>query len=161
MALTIRPVEKRDLEVLCTMIYELAEYEKLKDKCKITVADLERSLFTPAEGSPKAFLFEFENKAVGYIITFFNYSTFQGKKGLYLEDLYVRPEYRRNGFGKKALAFLADYALKSGCTRFEWSVLNWNTPAIDFYKSLGAEPMSEWTVFRLAGENLKSLAQKN
>lgn len=157
----IRPVEKKDLEVLCTMIYELADYEKLKDKCKITVADLERSLFTPAEASPKAFLCEDEGKAVGYIITFFNYSTFQGKKGLYLEDLYIRPEYRRNGFGKQALIFLADFAVKNACCRFEWSVLDWNTPAIDFYKSLGAEPMSEWTVFRLSGDKLNSLAHKN
>ncbi len=93
-------------------------------------------------------------------MTFFNFSSFLGKKGLYLEDLYIRPEFRRHGFGKQALAFLADFAVKNECVRFEWSVLDWNTPAIDFYKSLGAEPMTEWTVFRLSGEKLQSLAHR-
>lgn len=157
----IRLVEKNDLEVLCQMIYELAEYEKIAHRCRVTVRELETSFFTPDEGSPRAYLFEDGINVVGYMITFYNYSTFHGRKGLYLEDLYVRPEFRGKGFGKKGLTYLADLAVREGCTRLEWSVLNWNTPAIDFYKSLNAEPQSEWTVFRLMGPTLLSVAELN
>jgi len=153
----IRAVKKSDLKEVCAMIFELAEYEKLRDKCKITVEDLDRALFTDKEGSPQGFVCEFQNQIVGYMITFFNFSTFHGRKGLYLEDLYIRPMFRRNGLGRKAFMFLADYAVKNNCIRLEWSVLDWNTPAIDFYKSLGAQAMSDWTTFRLSGDALSAL----
>lgn len=161
MSLAIRPIEKKDIQTLCQMTYELAEYEKSRNKCTVTLEDLERAFFTSQEGSPKAFVCEHEGNAVGYIITYFNFSSYLGKKGLYLEDLYIRPQYRRSGFGKMALSFLADFALKNGCCRVEWSVLKWNTPALEFYKSSGAEPMSDRTAFRLSGDNLKTLAEEN
>lgn len=136
-------------------IEELAEYEKMSDQVVANEEMLHDSLF----GNPKScevIIGYYQDEPVGFALFFHNYSTFLARPGLYLEDLYVRPNMRGRGFGKSLLQYLALIANKRGCGRMEWAVLNWNKPAIDFYQSLGAKPMDEWTVYRLAGDALKA-----
>lgn len=157
MSLTIREATQADAEVILGFITELAIYEKAEHEVLASVADIERSLFD--QGSPaQALICLLDEQPIGFAVYFFNYSTWQGRKGLYLEDLFVSLEHRGVGAGKYLLRHLAKIACDSGCGRFEWSVLDWNEPAIEFYKSIGAAPQDEWVRYRMEGETLKSFA---
>lgn len=157
MPLTIRPATPDDAELILRFITDLAIYEKAEHEVKTDAAGIRDSLF--AEGSTThGLICENDGQPIGYAVYFFNYSTWLGKHGLYLEDLYVSPEARGLGAGKALLRHLAQLAVERGCGRFEWSVLDWNTPAIDFYESFGARPQSEWTTYRLAGQALLDFA---
>lgn len=136
-----------------TFIEELAEYEKMSDQVVATEEMLYESLFGEHRDC-EVIIGYFNDIPVGFALFFHNFSTFLGRPGLYLEDLYIRPNMRGRGFGKALLHYLATLANKRGCGRMEWAVLNWNKPAIEFYKSLGAIPMDEWTVYRLSGKSL-------
>jgi len=155
--LTITPATKDDVPVIHDFVIKIATYEKLAHQVEATVEDFREALFGE---TPRAetVLARWDGEPVGFALFFHNFSTFTGKAGLYLEDLFVDPEYRGRGIGKALLVHLAGIAKKRNCPRFEWTVLNWNTPAIDFYKSLGAVPMDEWTVYRLTGDALDSAA---
>jgi GNAT superfamily N-acetyltransferase len=154
----IRSATKNDLPVILELITELAEYERAPDQVIATVKDLEAALFIK---DPKVFccLVESEGEIAGLALWFLNFSTWQGKHGIYLEDLFIRPEFRGQGFGKALLQYLAGICLQEGYPRFQWWVLDWNDPAIEFYKSLGAEAMDEWTVYRVSEDALKNLGQ--
>ncbi|MDM9650038.1 GNAT family N-acetyltransferase [Pseudomonas wenzhouensis] len=157
MSLTIRPATADDAELILRFITELAIYEKAEHEVKTDAAGIRDSLF--AEGSTAhGLICENDGQPIGYAVYFFNYSTWLGKHGLYLEDLYVSPDARGLGAGKALLRHLAQLAVARGCGRFEWSVLDWNTPAIDFYESFGARPQSEWTTYRLTGQALLDFA---
>lgn len=156
---TIRWAESDDVTLIFSFIRELAEYEKLLHEAVATEESLRDTLFGERKYA-EVFLGIYGGKPAGFALFFHNYSTFLGKPGIYLEDLYVKPQMRGRGFGKRMLAFLAGIALERGCGRLEWSVLNWNEQAIAFYRALGAVPMNDWTVHRVAGENLNALAQK-
>jgi GNAT superfamily N-acetyltransferase len=153
-SLIIRDANRAEVPLVSDMIKELAVYEKLLDIAVFTIEDLDHALYGP---KPYAFviLAFYEDKPAGFALYFFNYSTFVGKPGLYLEDLFVRPEYRGYGIGKALLRTLGDIALQNDCGRMEWSVLDWNQPAIDFYLRLGARPMDEWTTFRMDRQTLE------
>ncbi|MDG9759162.1 GNAT family N-acetyltransferase [Pseudomonas sediminis] len=160
MSLHIRPATPDDAELILRFITDLAIYEKAEHEVKTDAAGIRDSLF--AEGSTAhGLICENDGQPIGYAVYFFNYSTWLGKHGLYLEDLYVSPEARGLGAGKALLRHLAQLAVARGCGRFEWSVLDWNTPAIDFYESFGARPQSEWTTYRLAGQALLDFAADN
>lgn len=160
MPLTIRPAVRDDAALISRFITELAIYERAEHEVKTDVAGIESSLF--AEGATAAALIcERNGQPIGYAVYFFNYSTWLGRNGLYLEDLYVTPEARGTGAGKALLRHLARMAVSRGCGRFEWSVLDWNEPAIRFYESLGARPQDEWTTYRLTGTALQALAEQN
>ena len=154
--LRIRAATKADSELVFSFIRDLAEYEKLLDDVVATPADIERALFG---ANPRVFcdIAEWDGQPAGFALWFYNFSTFRGRHGIYLEDLFVRPAFRGKGLGKALLQHLAQRAVAEGCARVEWSVLDWNEPSIKFYESLGAIPMEEWTVFRLTGEALKKL----
>jgi GNAT superfamily N-acetyltransferase len=139
-------------------IRDLAEYEKLLDDVIATPDDVARALFAP---HPRVFcdLAEWDGAPAGFALWFYNFSTFRGRHGIYLEDLFVKPAFRGKGIGKALLAHLAKRAVAEGCARVEWWVLDWNEPSIKFYESLGAIAMEEWTVFRLTGDALKRLAR--
>src|SRR5262249_6609571 len=137
-------------------VRELAVYEKLEPCARATPEDFRRHLFGPRLVA-EAVLAEVEGQPVGFALWFATFSTFRGQPGLYLEDLFVRPEFRGRGIGKALLASVARLALERGCGRLEWSVLNWNEPAIGFYRALSARPMDEWTVYRLDDEPLRRL----
>ncbi|SDA47363.1 L-amino acid N-acyltransferase YncA [Pseudomonas sp. NFPP33] len=157
MAINIRPATPDDAELILRFITDLAIYEKAEHEVKTDAAGIRDSLF--AEGSTAhGLICENDGQPIGYAVYFFNYSTWLGKHGLYLEDLYVSPEARGLGAGKALLRHLAQLAVARGCGRFEWSVLDWNTPAIDFYESFGARPQSEWTTYRLTGQTLLDFA---
>ena len=160
MSLTIREATRADVPLILTFIRELAEYEKLLHEVEATEADLAETLFGP---TPRAevMIAESEGSAAGFALFFHNYSTFAGRPGIYLEDLYVRPAARGKGVGRALLAHLADLALARGCARLEWAVLDWNRPAIGFYESLGAKAMDEWTVYRLSGETLRRASARS
>jgi GNAT superfamily N-acetyltransferase len=156
--LTIRDATPDDLATIDRMIHGLAEYERLADECYSTEEKLRRTLF----GQPRyaeCVIARLGNEPVGFALFFHNYSTFEARPGLYLEDLFVLPEHRGHGVGRALLRHLAQIAVARDCARFEWAVLDWNEPAIGFYKSLGARPMSDWTVMRVAGEALAALAR--
>lgn len=153
----IRPATPDDVPIIATLIRELAEYEKLAHEVVLREEDLREHLFG-ARRYIEVVLAEQDGAVVGMALFFHNYSTFLCKPGLYLEDLFVRPEYRGKGHGKALLSHLARLAVERGCGRFEWAVLDWNTPAIEFYKSFGAVPQHDWTVFRVTGDALKKLA---
>jgi GNAT superfamily N-acetyltransferase len=155
----IRSATPADIPLILQLIGELAEYEKLAHEARARAEDLETHLFGPRPRA-EAVIAEVDGAPAGFALFFHNFSTFHGKPGLYLEDLYVRPPFRGQGVGKRLLAHLAALALERGCARFEWSVLDWNTPAIDFYRGLGARPMDEWIVHRLDGEALRALAAR-
>lgn len=154
----IRPATPADVHVIAKLIRDLAEYEKLAHACVLQETDLHRHLFGERKYA-EVLLAEDEGKVVGFALFFHNYSTFRAKPGIYLEDLFVEPAARGKGFGKALLRELARLAVERDCSRVEWSVLNWNTPSIEFYKSLGADPMNEWTVYRLTDDALRKLAQ--
>ena len=158
-SLNIRIAEEKDISLIFNFIKDLAEYEKLSDTVIANEETIFNSIFV--KKSAEVVIAEYDGTPVGFAVFFHNFSTFIGKPGLYLEDLFVKPEFRGKGFGKALLVYLAKLAVERDCGRFEWSVLNWNTPAIEFYKSLGAKPMDEWTVFRLSGLELNKLADND
>ncbi|MEO8433922.1 MAG: GNAT family N-acetyltransferase [Pyrinomonadaceae bacterium] len=147
-----------DVPLILEFVRDLAEYEKLADSVAATEDRLRETLFGP-NPSAHALLAYDKDDPVGFAIYFFNYSTFVGRPGLYLEDLFVRPEARGKGFGRALLQHLARIAVERNCGRMEWAVLNWNEPALGFYQSLGANPMADWIVFRLSGKALEDLAR--
>ncbi len=153
----IRPAGLEDTEEILALIYELAGYEKAPNEAKATADQIRQSFFCE---NPKVFceIVEEDGKIAGFAIWFLNYSTWQGMHGIYLEDLFIRPEYRKRGYGKDLLKHLAGICKERGYGRFQWWVLDWNTPAIDFYTSLGAKAMDEWTVYRVSGKELSDLA---
>ena len=153
----IRPASEADVPVLLRMIRALAVYEKLGDQVVATEAGLRRSLFGERRYA-EAVLGLVGTEPVGFALFFHNFSTFRGAPGLYLEDLFVYPDWRGRGFGRQLLAHVASVAVATGCHRMEWSVLDWNAPAIGFYRRAGARPMDDWTTFRLTGEALEALA---
>ena len=157
MAFACRYAERKDTALILQFIKELADYEKMLHKVVADEKILEEWLFDKQKAEV-IFALE-EGKEVGFALFFHNFSTFLGRSGIYLEDLYVRPEWRGKGYGKGLLKKLAAIAVERGCGRLEWWCLDWNRPSIDFYLSLGAEPMSDWTVYRIAGEALQQIAR--
>jgi len=155
--LRYRFAEPEDAGLILSFVRELAEYEKMLDQV-VATEELLREWIFEKKKAEVIFALE-EGKEVGFALFFHNFSTFLGRAGIYLEDLFVKPEYRGKGCGKGLLKELARIALERGCGRLEWWCLDWNRPSIDFYLSLGAEPMDEWTTYRFAGESLKKLAQ--
>jgi GNAT superfamily N-acetyltransferase len=153
----IRPVTPDDMEVLANLVRELAVYEKLEEHAKATPDDFRRNLFG-LRPAAEAAIVEVAGEAVGFALWFSTFSTFIGQPGIYLEDVYVRPAHRGRGIGKALLAMLARLAVERGYAKLNWSVLNWNEPAIGFYRALGARPIDEWMGFRLVGEPLHRLA---
>ena len=154
----IRPATVGDVALLLGFIKELAAYERAEHEVVATEASLRASLF--GEGArARALVCRVDGENAGFAVYFFNYSTWQGRQGLYLEDLYVSPAHRKAGAGKAMLQHLARLAVANNCGRFEWSVLDWNQPAIDFYRSIGAVAMDEWVRYRLAGEVLEKFAE--
>ena len=156
-SLEIRIAKKEDVPLILSFIKELAEYEHLSHEVCATEQILTDSLFG-RNSVTEVILAYYNNQPVGFALFFHNFSTFLGRKGIYLEDIYVKPEYRRKEIGKALLTYIAKIAKERNCGRLEWAVLNWNKPAIKFFKSLGAIPMNEWTTFRLTGESLTKLA---
>ena len=156
--MTIRFANENDTPLILLFIRELAEYEGLLQEVVATEDSLREWIFKKQKAEV---IFAVEDgKEMGFALFFHNFSTFLGRAGIYLEDLYVRPEYRGRGFGKALICRLAAIAKERGCGRLEWWCLDRNTPSVEFYLSLGAEPMSEWTVYRIAGETLKKLAEQ-
>ncbi len=155
----LRPATRLDVPVLFGLIKALAEYEKLSDAVTGSAADLERDLFGDRPFA-EAILAESEGRVMGWALFFHNYSTFLTQPGIYLEDLFVLPEFRGRGIGKSLIVYLAQLTVERGCGRLEWSVLDWNELAIGFYKGIGADVMPDWRICRLAGESLASLASK-
>lgn len=158
MSVTYRFATREDTGLILQFIRELAEYEKMPDQVVATEALLAEELFEKRHA--EVLLALADGQAVGFALFFHNFSTFLGRSGIYLEDLYVRPEHRGKGLGKGLLRRLAQLALERGCGRLEWACLNWNTPSIDFYLSTGAQPMEDWTVYRLTGESLARMAKE-
>jgi len=156
-AIDIRPAEIDDAALILRFITELAIYEKAEHEVVASESDIRKSLFG-AGGPARALICSVDGVEAGFAVYFFNYSTWQGRKGLYLEDLYLTPAYRNVGAGKALLQHLARIAVEEGCGRFEWSVLDWNEPALRFYRSLGALPLEEWVRHRLAGPALVEFA---
>jgi GNAT superfamily N-acetyltransferase len=156
--LQIRNASRADAAVILGFITELAIYEKAEHEVLAGVADVERSLFDDPDSPARALICLLDDEPIGFAVYFFSYSTWLGRKGLYLEDLYVAQQHRGVGGGKALLRHLANIAVDTGCGRFEWSVLDWNQPAIDFYQSIGAEPQAEWVRYRLADQNLADFA---
>lgn len=154
--LVLRDAAPEDAELICAYVRELAAFERLSQDCIATPADFRRFLFDlPRAGAMMA---EWNGAPAGFALYFYNFSTFLGRPGLYLEDLFVRPAFRRNGIARSIFRALARKAVAEGCGRFEWSVLDWNENAIRFYRGLGAEAMDGWTTQRLTGDALRSLA---
>ena len=152
-----RYAERRDTGLILQFIRELADYEKMLDEVVADETILEEWIFDKQKAEV---IFALESgKEIGFALFFHNFSTFLGRAGIYLEDLYVKPEYRGNGYGKAILKKLAAIAVERGCGRLEWWCLDWNKPSIDFYLSLGAKTMSDWTVYRIDGDTLKNLAK--
>ncbi|MBB5878312.1 GNAT family N-acetyltransferase [Xanthomonas sp. 3498] len=156
-ALHIRPAVADDAALILRLIRDLARYERAEDAVQTDEAGLRASLFG-ADVRAQALICEADGQPIGYAVYFYNYSTWLGRNGLYLEDLYVDPAHRGVGAGKALLQHLARQAVAEGCGRFEWSVLDWNQPAIDFYEAVGARAQDEWTVYRLQGEALARFA---
>ncbi len=148
MSIHLRPAVVEDVAVILGFIRELAEYERLSDHCVATEADLAKHLFG-AHPKAEALLAEWDGRPVGFALFFHNFSTFLAKPGIYLEDLYVQPEMRGKGIGKALLMHLVRLAKLRDCGRVEWSVLDWNAPSIEFYKSMGAVAQDDWTIYRL------------
>ena len=155
--LSIRPATVDDVPLIRALIAELAEYERMADAAVASDDGLREQLFGAQPGA-EVLVGEVDGEPAGFALFFHNFSTFLGKRGLYLEDLFVRPAFRGAGLGKHLMAALARIAVQRGCGRFEWSVLDWNEPSIGFYRSIGAVGMDEWTVQRLEGEALHALA---
>ena len=154
----IRRVEPRDVDAVVKLVHELALYERAPEQCHLTSEQLHTALFTE---NPALFghVAEVDGEVVGIALWFLNFSTWDGVHGIYLEDLYVTPDQRGNGLGRKLLETLAQECVARGYSRFQWSVLDWNEPSIGFYRSLGAQPQEEWTTYRLTGPALDALAR--
>ncbi len=157
MDIVYRKAEKKDIPAMLSLIKELAAYEHLENEAKATVEDFEKWMFE--DKKVFAFVADINGETAGMAIYFYNFSTWLGKCGIYLEDLYVKEKYRKLGMGKGLLKCLARVCAEEGLGRLEWACLDWNKPSIDFYLSLGAVPMDEWTVYRLTGETLKKFAE--
>jgi len=157
--MNIRPARKEEVGIVLQLIHDLAHYEKAPDEVEATEKELLTTIFAE---EPRVFcdLVEVDGDIAGMAIWFLNYSTWQGKHGIYLEDLFIKPEFRGRGFGKALLQHLARICEEKGYGRFQWWVLDWNSPAIEFYRSLGAVAMDEWTVYRVSGEALKDLGKQ-
>jgi len=156
-ALTLRPARPRDAALIVRFIEELADYERLRHACRADAAALAENLFGP-RACAEVILAHHGDQPAGFALFFHTFSSFECAPSLYLEDLFVRPALRGRGIGKALLARLAEIAVERGCRRMEWAVLDWNRPAIEFYRRLGARPMDDWTVFRLDEEALKRMA---
>jgi GNAT superfamily N-acetyltransferase len=154
----IRPARRDEVGIVLQLIHDLAVYEKAPNEVEATEKELLETIFS---SDPKVFcnLVEVDGEIAGMAIWFLNYSTWQGKHGIYLEDLFIKPEYRGRGYGKALLKHLAKICDDKGYGRFQWWVLDWNSPAIEFYRSLGAVAMDEWTVYRVSGQALKELGE--
>ena len=157
-AIEIRQAKAEDSAMILNFVTDLAIYENAENEVIASVSDIEHSLFGP-ESTANAVICSIDNKAVGFAVYFFNYSTWLGRNGLFLEDLYVSREHRGKGAGVALLKHLARIALENNCGRFEWNVLDWNEPAINFYQALGAKPQDEWVGYRLTGTALEELAR--
>lgn len=158
MSTTIRQARPTDVQAIYDMIYELAVYEKAPEEVVTTPDEIKATLF--GEGSKtEALICEIEGKIAGYAVFFTSYSTWLGRNGIYMEDLYISPDFRGKGAGKALLKHIARFAVQRNCGRLEWSVLDWNQPAIDFYLSIGALPQSEWVRYRLDGDALLKFAE--
>lgn len=158
MSTAIRPATADDVPVILSFVRDLAEYEKLSHLVTATEAGLREALFGAHPGAEVVLAYEGQ-EAVGFAVYFHSFSTFLGVKGLWLEDLFVRPAYRGRGHGRALLLHVARIAHQRGCGRFEWAVLDWNEPSIRFYKSLGAQPLDDWTIMRVTGPALHALAR--
>jgi len=158
MSLSVHRARPDESGLIYALLCELAEYEKLTHEVEATEADIAAALFCD---HPKLFceIAEWNGKGVGFALWFFNFPTFSGRPGIYLEDLFVRPAFRGKGIGKALLSHLARLGVEHNCSRLQWSVLDWNTPSIEFYKSLGAVMMDEWTLCRVSGSALTQLAK--
>lgn len=154
----VRPAEKEDIAFVLDMIHELAVYEHMEDQAIATAEGIEEAVFV--RQNTGILIGEYGGEKVGYALYFTSFSTFLGRNGIYLEDLYIRQDMRHRGFGKAMLRALASMAVEKGYGRLEWSCLDWNQPSIDFYLSLDAEPLSDWTMYRLTGESLRKMAGK-
>jgi GNAT superfamily N-acetyltransferase len=157
---TIREAREADVPIVGQLIRELAEYERLSHAVEATLDDLRDTLFGPRRFA-EALIAELGNEPIGFALFFHNYSTFRGRPGLYVEDVFVREAHRAKGVGKALFRRMAQLALDRGCARMEWAVLDWNEPAINFYRKMGATPMGEWTTQRLTGEALARLARES
>ncbi|MCK5050164.1 MAG: GNAT family N-acetyltransferase [Candidatus Cloacimonetes bacterium] len=155
----IREATVEDSSLILNFVKELAKFERAASEVSTTVEDIQRSIFS-ANSTVHALICSINNKPIGFVVYFYNYSTWLGKNGLFLEDIYITPKYRGRGAGKILLKHLAKIAVSKGCGRFELSVLDWNKPAIKFYESIGAKPLSEWIVYRLNGEALRDFANE-
>ena len=155
--LKIRETSEDDCGLILSFIKEIAEYEKLLEEVVATEETLKESIFN--NNRAEVVIVELDGKAVGYALYFYNFSTFNGKSGLYLEDLFIKKEFRGRGIGKEVFKFLGKKAKEEGCKRMEWSCLDWNEPSIKFYKSLGAVAMDEWTVYRLTEKEINKLSE--
>lgn len=153
----IRPAEESDVKLILQFINELGEYEKLSHEVVATEEKLLNTIFKNKRAV--VIIGEYMDEPVGFALFFYNYSTFLGQAGIYLEDLYIKPEMRGKGFGKIMLRYLAKIAVEKDCGRLEWACLDWNEPAIDFYTKLGARQMKDWTVYRVTGESLREIAE--
>lgn len=160
MTFSVRSALPGDIPVLLHFIRALAEYEHAADSVVATEETLEASLFKDKPDAYAVIVKSNEGVAAGFALYFYSYSTWRAQRGLFLEDLFVLPEYRGQGLGRSLLATLADLACQQQCARFEWNVLNWNTPAIKVYRAAGAQPQSEWTTWRVEGERLQALAAR-
>ena len=157
----IRPAAIGDVPVILQLIRDLAEYERAPNDVTATEEQLADVLFGPRPAAEVALAFAGDEQPVGFAVFFHNFSTWLGKSGLYLEDLFVKPDQRGKGYGRALLVHLAKIARDRGCGRLEWAVLDWNEPAMRFYRALGAKPMDEWTVFRLTGDGIARLADSS
>jgi GNAT superfamily N-acetyltransferase len=155
----LRPARQPDLDTIIELIHALAEYEREPDAVKLNRETLRGHLFGPRPYAEVLIAETDGGESAGFALFFHNFSTWEGRPGIWLEDLFVRPEYRGRGYGKELLAELARIAVDRGCARLEWSVLDWNTPSIAFYRSLGAVGMDEWTTYRMTGDALERLAK--
>ena len=154
---TFRKAERKDIALILEFIQGLAAYEKMEDEVVADEVLLEEWIFDKQKA--EVIFAVADGKEVGFALFFHNFSTFLGRAGLYLEDLFVMPEYRGKGYGKALLKKLASIAVERGCGRFEWVCLDWNKPSIDFYLSLGAEPQADWTIYRMSGDTLTKFAE--
>ncbi|MGZ4826419.1 MAG: N-acetyltransferase family protein [Terriglobales bacterium] len=158
--LSIRPAAPEDIPLILAFIRELAEYERAPEQAVARPEDLLRDGWGP-QPKFRVLIAEWDSRPAGFALFFYNYSTWQGRPGLYLEDLFVRPEFRGRGIGKALLVWLARMAVSENCGRFQWAVLDWNQPSIDFYEALGAKRLSEWLIMRVEGEALHRLAKED
>lgn len=150
---------EKDVPIILDFIKQIATYEKMLDKVIATEESLKESIFE--NNRAEALLIELDNKVIGYIVYFFNYSTFVGREGLYIEDIYIKPEYRGQGLGKTCFEFLVKIAKKHRCQRVEWTCLDWNDPSLKFYKSIGAKQMKEWIIHRLDKEAIDRISENS